>query len=786
MECFFAAVEHGADAVYFGLHNFSARASAQNFSLDDASKAIAYAHRHSVKVYIALNTLLKAREFEKAADYFIVLEEMQPDALIIQDLGLLSLIQSQFPGFNLHASTQMAIHNAAGVKQLEKMGFKRIVLARELSIEEIKHISSKTSAEIEIFVHGALCYSYSGLCLFSSMIGGRSGNRGHCAQPCRMHYRSPDGRSGYMFSMKDLLTLPCINDLKNAGVHSLKIEGRMKSPEYVAVVTNAYRQAIDGKLQNYDAVIHRLKTVFSRETTHSYLIGKNICHNRFTKAADMINPSYPANTGTCAGKVLKSEKGRITVKAYTEIGVRDLLQIFEDNFTKPSLLPVKNIMVKGKRVFGIKAGDVAVITSEQQYREGTQLYLIFSRKTQEMFATKIPKKLAPSKIPVDLHVRIRPDGIRIEGIALDISYGKDYPIIPQKGMHQLLREEQIKGCFSRLGETPFVLSDIRTTLSEGLFIPLSILNTIRKDYFKDLSGVWMKVREEKNKNVTQWIKNKIAQNKVPGLVSLNNIRLSLKTDKFSYLRHVPLEKIYKIYMVLTSETFENIKNMEKDDKIVLSLPPIMRDDGDGPETYIYFQKIVKELISQGFRQFQISNPGAIPLFEGEKDVLLYADYPLYCLNPLSAVKLKKSGFHRYTLSPEDDKDNLRNLFSPDADMIIYQDTPLFNSETCVWANMEGMCPGKDRCDFKQISLENEYGDRFSVVNNDCKTIVMHEKPFSLIHYIPELCGAGQVSFRIDLCYRDYTPEMIQDIFSRIQNRHKIKNSLTGNFERGLL
>jgi U32 family peptidase len=787
MECFFAAVEHGADAIYFGLNNFSARAGAQNFSLDDASKAIAYAHGRSVKVYIALNTLLKTREMERVVDYLIALEELHPDALILQDLGLLSLIQSQFPHFSLHASTQMAIHTIAGVKQLEKMGFNRIVLARELSIEEIKDISRKTSVETEVFVHGALCYSYSGLCLFSSMIGGRSGNRGRCAQPCRMHYRSRNGRAGYLFSMKDLLALPYINDLINAGVRSFKIEGRMKSPEYVAVVTNAYRQAIDGKLQNYDAAIHRIKTVFSRETTHSYLSEKNDCQNRKTiqnrliKAADMINPSYPANIGSYAGKVVKSGKGRITIKADAEIGVRDLLQIFEDNLTKPTLLPVKDIMVKGKRVFGIKTGDIAAITSERQYMQGTQLYLLSSRKIREMFAPKIPKKLVPTKIPVDLHVRIKACGIHIKGIVQHVSYSKDYPVNFGKGIHKILQEEHIKGCFSRLGETPFTLSGIHTTISEDLFIPLSVLNDIRRDYFQNLSETWMEAREYRCKNIKEWMKNKI-----PGFNGLNDIRLSLKIDKFRYLHHIPLEKIYKIYIVLTSETFEDIKRTEKDDKIVLSLPAIMRDKGDEPGTYRYFQKIVNESISQGFRQFQISNPGAISLFEGKKDVVLYADYPLYCLNPLSAIKLKELGFCRYTLSPEDDEDNLRNQFSPDADMILYQDTPLFGSETCVWANREGICPGKDQCGFKQVFLENEYGDRFLAVNDDCRTVVIHEKPFSLIHYIPKLSGAGQVSFRIDLCYRDYTPEMIQDIFSKIQNKHKIKNSLTGNFERGLL
>ena len=229
MECFFAALENGANAVYFGLEDFSARAGAQNLTLDEAGKAIAYARQRSVKVYIALNTLIKTHELENVVDYLIALEELQPDAIILQDLGLLYLLQSLFPRFNLHASTQMAIHNLAGIRQLEKIGFQRVVLARELSIAEIDYICQNTFLEIEVFIHGALCYSYSGLCFFSSMLGGRSGNRGRCAQPCRMQYKTSQNNEGYYFSMKDLQSLPSINKLMVAGVHSFKIEGLMKS-----------------------------------------------------------------------------------------------------------------------------------------------------------------------------------------------------------------------------------------------------------------------------------------------------------------------------------------------------------------------------------------------------------------------------------------------------------------------------------------------------------------------------------------------------------------------------
>ena len=957
MECFFAAVENGADAVYFGLKDFSARASADNFAIDDASKAIAYARKRSVKVYIAINTLIKTHELERVVDYLIALDELQPDALIIQDLGLLYLIQSQFPHFYLHASTQMTIHNLAGVKRLERMGFKRVVLSRELSIDEIKNISQNTSMEVEVFVHGALCYSYSGLCFFSSMTGGRSGNRGRCAQPCRMYYKSQPDEGGYLFSMKDLRTLSQIQALMTAGIHSFKIEGRMKSPEYVAVVTHTYRQAIDGKLKDEEAAIHLMNTVFSREAACSYLIKENGQRNSKTadigavKPSDMINPSYPANIGSYAGEVIKSGKGYVIIRAGAEIGVRDLLQVFENSAEEPALLHVKSIKVDGRRVFGIKAGDIAIVDTERQYKQGARIYLLSSQKVKEIFAPKVPKKLATSKMPVDLEIKIRPDNIEIKGITKHFSFSRDYPVKLEKGIHRTTEMENIKECFGRLGETPFELAGIHTEISGELFVPLSVLNEIRRDYFQIFSEEWRKDRERRCENIKKWIQEKFIEYSSldsqlsgessistsinpplekgvtvhphlnlprqrggiqgnneysPPLVggvrgggellqkggwvdlkehsggiidndvskeecSLNNmsedkIRLSLKVDKLQYLNHIPLEKIYKIYIVPTDENIRNLtkktestpllwdrpkshynviakeerlkqspdyqafhkkiaslplamtvkselfnqpnsggENLSSDetvnqlkrqndianslskikDKIVFPLPVIMRDIGNGYMTYGYFKKVVHELISQGFRQFQISNLGALELFE-DADVQLYADYPLYCLNPLSAMKLRELGFCRHTLSPEDDKENVQTLFTTDAELIVYQDTPLFTSETCIWANMKRSCPGKNRCGFNQIMLENEYGDRFLALDEACKTVVIGEWPFSIIHLIPKLIDAGQKDFRVDLCYKDYTPEMIEEIFTSIQNKRKIKNSMVGNFERGLI
>src|SRR3990170_5572671 len=642
MDCFFAAVENGADAVYFGLKDFSARAGADNFTIDEVSKAIAYAHKRSVKVYITLNTLIKTCEMGQVVDCLIALEELQPDALIIQDLGLLYLIQSQFPHFQLHASTQTTIHNLAGVKQLERMGFKRVVLARELSIDEINKILGNTSIEIEVFVHGALCYSYSGLCFFSSMTGGRSGNRGMCAQPCRMYYKSQPGEGGYLFSMRDLSTISRINELVDVGVRSFKIEGRMKSPEYVAVVTHAYRQAIDGNLANLDDTIHQLKTVFSRGTANSYLFPKNgygnvkkVSNSQF-KTSDMINSSYPSNIGSYAGEIIKSENGYVVIRADVEIGVRDLLQVFENTNAEPELLYVKDIQRNGRRVFDIKAGDTASIPSEKQYVRGAKLYLLSSQKVKEVYASKIPGKLAACKIPVRIEIQINQDGIDVKGIARDVSLVKNYKIKFEKGVKRVTQEENIKDCFSRLGDTPFELLEIQINISDKLFVPLSVLNDIRRDFSNDLAIEWQKNKERRSEDVKNWVKEKFAEFRQSKSllserdISENDTKLSIKIDRLQYLKYISMEDIHRIYVALREPSnfvwefekgFEEGFDLDADKesalrkKLVISLPVIMRDSGFEGVNYDQFRGIVSELISLGFMQFQISNLGALGLFE---------------------------------------------------------------------------------------------------------------------------------------------------------------------------
>ena len=308
-----AAVEAGANAVYLAGPNFGARAYANNFTREELTEAVRFAHLRNVAIHVTVNTIVADSELPALADYLRFLEQARVDAILIQDLGVAAVAKRVAPKLTLHASTQMTVHSLEGVNFLESLGFSRVVLSRELTLPEIKHICSNTKLEIEVFMHGALCVCYSGQCLMSSMIGARSGNRGRCAQPCRLPYELVnsegenllgDNAGKFLLSPKDLNTLDLLPQLIDAGVSSLKIEGRMKRPEYVAIVVETYRNAIEGhRLEDSN---RRLAQIFNRDFTTAYLEDE--------PGRQMISDMRPNNRGVLIGRVAAVSSDSLSIK----------------------------------------------------------------------------------------------------------------------------------------------------------------------------------------------------------------------------------------------------------------------------------------------------------------------------------------------------------------------------------------------------------------------------------------------------------------------------------------
>lgn len=384
LDVFATAVDEGADAVYVGAPALNARALAKNFSPEELAAMIDYGHKNGVKVYLAMNSLVKEEEIPAIVSLLTLLEKLSPDALIIQDLGLYYLVKKYFPSFTLHASTLMGAHNSLAVQQLADMEFKRVVLARELTLSEMRTIHRQCPVELEVFVHGALCFSYSGLCLFSSYLGGKSGLRGRCVQPCRRRYTwagSGKGqRSGYLFSMNDLVGAQHVDDLVSAGIVSLKIEGRMRSTSYVGFVVKAYRKVIDA---GRDAervmpeVLALLDQAMGRKPTQGYFAGP--------QPADAISPFHSGNIGRFVGKVTSVEGDMAFVVLQEGVESGDRIRHHHEKSGERNSFTIKTVYHNGKSQSGGEAKQtISLVLPGGKAQAGDSLYKVDVRQRRQM------------------------------------------------------------------------------------------------------------------------------------------------------------------------------------------------------------------------------------------------------------------------------------------------------------------------------------------------------------------------------------------------------------------
>jgi putative protease len=361
LEAFHAAVGAGADAVYLGLDRFNARLRAGNFTVKTLAYLVPYARGRGVKVHVTLNTLVKQQELPALLDTLYQLEQIGPDAVIVQDVGVAALAAKWFPGLTLHGSTQMAVHNAPGVAVARRLGLRRVILARELSIEEIESVSREATVELEVFVHGALCYSISGLCLASSFMGGMSGNRGRCTQVCRRRFESPAG-SGFYFSCRDYCGIDYLEDYRRLGIASLKIEGRMRSAEYVHTVVSAYRKALDDPSRTREAG-DELRADFGRPKTTLFLTGR--------QSPELIEPHRPAGTGRELGRVRETRRDWVVLDTQGNVGIGDRVRFHSPDGTEGR--SAKVLAVESSRTGKLKirvpeggrchAGDLVCLTA---------------------------------------------------------------------------------------------------------------------------------------------------------------------------------------------------------------------------------------------------------------------------------------------------------------------------------------------------------------------------------------------------------------------------------------
>lgn len=479
MECLKAAVMAGCDAVYLGGNHFGARAFSRNFSDEEIVEAIKYCHLYGVRLYITVNTLIYDDEVDDFLKYIEFIHKNNVDGIIIQDLGMFDLVRKTFPELEIHASTQMHIHNLDGVKMMEKLGMKRVVLARETSIDEIERIKKNTSVDLEIFIHGALCISYSGQCLMSSLIGGRSGNRGTCAGSCRLKYDIIDkfGKKlndfDYPLSTKDLNSIESIGRLIDIGVSSLKIEGRMKSKEYVYMVVSLYREAIDsyynyGRVFINDKKLRMLRKIFNREYTKGFL--NNVLND------DIINGYRPNHMGVMIGKVINYNNGMAMIKLNDRLVIGSGLRIIGKE--KDVGVSVNEFYINGKLVKEANKGDTISIKVNDSVMVNDLVIITLDKEINEVIDREIKKNSRKVKIMGCFEAKIG------ENVSFRISDGINEVIemgsICQRAKKVPLMESDIRDKLNKLGDTVYEYSELKISMDDNIFIPIKEINEIRR------------------------------------------------------------------------------------------------------------------------------------------------------------------------------------------------------------------------------------------------------------------------------------------------------------------
>jgi len=729
LDCLKAAVQNGADCVYFGASNFSARAFASNF--DDLELAINYAKIRGVKTNLTLNTLIKNDEFEDAYNLAKKAYELGIDAIIVQDLGLATRLIKDFPDLPIHASTQMSIHNLQGTLKLQNLGFKRVVLARELCANEIEYICQNSNVEIECFIHGALCISYSGQCLFSSLVGGRSGNRGKCVQPCRLPYELVQNGNetidkGFLLSTKDLCGLDYIPFLINAGVTSFKIEGRMKTPEYVATVTRIYRKYIDLALSGNPYVIDEkdkkdLLQVFNRGLSSNGHLDKEPNKN-------LIYPIKPNNMGLPLGIIQKYNKtnGHITLKLQEELYVGDCISTQKENGS----YNVSELMVKNKN---IKIGNIGNLVTIGRMKGnisvGDKVYKISSKVLKDNALNSF--KTENRKIPLNIKLFIQ-NNKNISAVVnscykydlyknLNFEYTSN--IIPNTSINKPLDKDTIIKQFSKTNNSIYEFKKIEIILDDNLFLPISSLNDLRRTILENIEKQTLdKIKRTSNCCYTPIVSN--ASN------LKNNYKISLLLNDLNLeYDYSKLDGVHNLYIPLkffVNKNYENILNvLNKKFSTYIYLPTIIRANYRN----LFYDNIVnttKKYNIKGIVLSNISNFMLISdLYKSNKNLELIANYTFNIYNNETINKLNELQISRYTVSPELNKLSILNLYgNPQKELIVYGKIPLMNMNYCLlgksnkcYPNCNSLCTNKNR-----YFLKDRLGLHFDIVPDNIQTV----------------------------------------------------------------
>lgn len=708
MEALKAAISNGCDAIYLGMQKFGARAYSSNFDLESLKEAVNFAHLRNVKIYVTMNTIVFENEVEEMKEQMNELNEIGVDGIIVQDLADFDYLVKNFIDMEAHCSTQMGIDDLDGTLLFKELGAKRVVLSRELEIEKVKEIRRIANIPLEIFVHGALCVSYSGNCLMSGLIGYRSGNRGRCVGSCRKEYELIDKTTdtslgkNYILSTKDLNTIDYINDLKE--IDSLKIEGRMKEPAYVANVVSKYRKAIDNKITEEDK--QNLKKTFNRTFTKGYLFHED--------KKDITNVLRPNNFGYEVGKISKIVKDMYEITLTRTLNQNDTIRISHNN-EDVNLTVVKLYDKDGNLIS--KADAVCYIKIKEKVSKGDLVYITKDYSYYKELESSLDKEF--KRFNLDIKVYAYPGSkLIIDGSGLGFNYLYESEEILGEAINNPTTKEQVIKQFSRLNDTIFELNNVDYEESNA-FVPAKMLNSARRDIIQGLYNLKLNSHKKRTKAL-------IAKEKISFTTKIPYLTASVTTkEQYDACVSCGITEIY----------FDNI---------------IRRNQND-------YKKKEGQLLVGGY--------GGI--YHYRKTNPFVTDYSLNVVNSASCYELYRLGAARVTLSYELNKRQIEDLINayyeendgyPALEMIVYGKAPLMFTKYCPMKKMN-QC---GVCKTKSYELKDEQGTFPIISHDDCTTTILNGKTLNLLDEIQNIKGIE--AFRLN-----FTVESSEQVVKTIKN-----------------
>lgn len=729
MECLISAVQNGADAVYLGGKKFGARAFANNFDGEEMIKAIKYCHLYGVKIYVTVNTLVYDSEMKEALKYVSFLHKNGVDALIVQDIGLIRRIRQIYPNLELHASTQCHNHSKDSVLEMKKLGVKRVVLARELSLEEIKNID--VDIEKEVFVHGALCVSYSGCCLFSSMNGGRSGNRGECTGCCRLPYKLiKNGKElktngDYLLSTRSLCTITRIKELIESGITSFKIEGRMKSPEYTGYITRIYKEKIDDyynkkNISVSSEEIDNIKKLYNRKLTLGYLFGEH--------GKALMNIETSNHIGLEIGKVIYVDSKIVKIKLDQDLYQGDGIRFGNDK----GMIVNKLYDQKMRLVNKIEKGNIAVLDN----KIGLDKKEIV-RKTQDILLTRSLKNLPVRKVKIKMNLTAKIG----KTLTLEVNDGKNkvikYGNIVEKAQNSPTTDEKIKIQVEKLGNTPFTCESLELQTDENIFIGIKDLNDLRRACIDDLIAI------RENYLPSEYLENKEHIDKE----DKNNYKNGSLSINFLVTNEDQLKTVLK----------ENVGNIYVED-YNLYLKYMTREN-----VYYKLNRLDDGKKNYDNKNLLITELGALKYTKNNNVI---SDYFLNVTNTSTLEYLLENGVNKVTISPEKMLENIEayKKYKDSVEVYIYGRVELMVMKYCplnMLINDDdkkcSLCLSKDK-----YSLKDAKGNFYPIKSYPHLTHILHYKPINLTEEIRTLKMFNISNFRVEL-YDEQEKEIISII-----------------------